>query len=307
MVRIGPWRGSPGALGVAGEEGARAGDRSVDETSAGRHIVCAYDAADRLLGYAFLFPKAPAGGRRELYLDLHVRPGLANDREVRDRLFDAILERANRMAEAEPQWAVRLQAVCPADGAEAIAYLEGRGLARCANGYVMARSLAEPLPEVPAPEGVEVRPWRMESEEEQRHYLEAHNAAFPDGPWDWAMLQYLLRSPMWAVGTTLTAFAGDSIVGSLLAYWNEAENRRTGERVGSTEEVFVVPGWRRRGIARCLIAHGLRYLRDHGLAEARLELSADNAAALALYHSMGYQVVCKQVLLAKEIARGGRG
>lgn len=296
MVRIRGWQGAPGELGAA-----PAGGLPGDSAPPGGHIFCAYDAQDRLLGYAFLFPKAPAGGRRDLYLELQLRPGLAAAAEVRDRLFDAILARARQMAQAEPCRTTRLQAVCPADEAEAIAYLEARGLVRYATGYVMARSLAEPLPEAPAPEGVEVHAWRMESEEEQRRYLEAHNAAFPDSPWDRAMLQHLLRSPMWAVGTAFMALAGSEVAGSLLAYWNDEENRRTGQAVGSTEEVFVLPPWRRRGVARCLMARGLRYLRDHGLAEARLELSSANTAALALYRSMGYRTIREQVWLAREV------
>ncbi len=59
----------------------------------------------------------------------------------------------------------------------------------------------------------------------------------------------------------------------------------------------------RRWWTGSLIAQGLADLRDRGLAEARLELSSANAAALALYRSMGYEIVREQVFLARE---GGR-
>lgn len=267
----------------------------------GRNIFCAYDAAERLLGYAFIFVKAPAGTGRDLYVEVKARPDLPNAGEVRDRLFDAILARAQETARAEPQWSARLQAVCFAFETDAIRHYQAKGLAHYESGYMMGRSLAEPVPDLPAPAGVEVRAWRMESEAEQLRYLAAHNAALQDYPWDLGMLRYFMGSPMWAVGTSFTAFAGDEIAGSLLAYWNEGENQRSGQLVGSTEEIFVLPPWRGRGIARCLIARGLRFLREQGLAEARLEMASTNAAALALYRSMGYRVLHEQLFLAKEI------
>ncbi len=49
--------------------------------------------------------------------------------------------------------------------------------------------------------------------------------------------------------------------------------------------------WRRRGVARALIARGLEALRERGLDEAILGVDADNPqGALRLYESVGFRL-----------------
>ncbi len=55
--------------------------------------------------------------------------------------------------------------------------------------------------------------------------------------------------------------------------------------------VGVGPGVRRGGVARGLLIQLLEIERSEGLAEARLELSARNAPAAALYAGLGFVVV----------------
>jgi ribosomal-protein-alanine N-acetyltransferase len=45
---------------------------------------------------------------------------------------------------------------------------------------------------------------------------------------------------------------------------------------------------RRRGIGRALLAHALGYAREHGVGNVFLEVRLSNAAAIALYRSMGF-------------------
>ena len=91
--------------------------------------------------------------------------------------------------------------------------------------------------------------------------------------------------------------SGRPVHGGVTAFWNEAENKRTGKRIGKTEDVFVIPEWRGRGVARQLVAEALRYLKENGLEEARLEVRTTNHSALKLYISMGYEIVREELLL----------
>lgn len=268
----------------------------------GRNIYCAL-AGPRLVACGFLFPKAPAGGSRFLFLDLRADPTSPDGPQAREALFARLVERAREIAEATPERTTRLQAVHFAGETGTIEYLLGKGFAHYESGYMMACDLSLPIPSRPAPQGIRVRAWRMESEAEQVAYLQAYNQAFPEAPRALEDLQYFLGSPMWQVGTSFTAFAGEQVAGSLLAYWNEEENGQQGQLVGSTEEIFVLPPWRRQGIGRCLIAEGLQYLRAHGLAEAHLEMSSTNAPALALYRSMGYRVYKEEIFLARDLGQ----
>jgi ribosomal protein S18 acetylase RimI-like enzyme len=154
----------------------------------------------------------------------------------------------------------------------------------------MWRDLRRSLPEVRNPAGIAVRLWRMESEAEQIAFIEAYDEAFPEAPMALADWQYLLGSPLWATGGAMAAFDGEDLAGSVTVFWDEEQNRRSGEQAGFTEYIFTRPRWRGRGIARCLIAQALGYLRDHSLQEARLEVRARNETALGLYRSLGYEV-----------------
>ncbi|MBB4314629.1 GNAT family N-acetyltransferase [Roseospira marina] len=49
--------------------------------------------------------------------------------------------------------------------------------------------------------------------------------------------------------------------------------------------------WRRRGIARTVLAHGEDVLRRHGVERIFLEVALDNRAAVAFYTNAGYNVL----------------
>lgn len=70
---------------------------------------------------------------------------------------------------------------------------------------------------------------------------------------------------------------------SLIAYWfNDVD--------GITEEVFVLPQWRREGIAQGVIREALVYLKECGKLNAELEVKKSNGKARALYEKMGYEI-----------------
>jgi ribosomal protein S18 acetylase RimI-like enzyme len=173
-----------------------------------------------------------------------------------------------------------------------IEYLKGKGFSHYQTCHALRRDLEEPVPELPVPQGVEVRAWRMGTEAEQRAYLEAYEAAFQSGSKPLDELQHFMQSEQWSVGTTFTAFAGERVVGSVAAWY------KPGSRAGGkTEAVFVVPEWRRRGLARYLLRESMLFLRERGLAFAELEMDSENGPARALYESLGYRVCQDEVSL----------
>jgi ribosomal protein S18 acetylase RimI-like enzyme len=162
----------------------------------------------------------------------------------------------------------------------------------------MFRELADPIPELRLPQGIDVRLWRMETEEEQRRYLEAYDAAFENESKPLGQLQHFMKADIWAQGTTVTAFAGDEVVGSVMVYYNPnvGQNPR---RTAATEYVFVRPGWRRQGIAQYLIAEALQLLRARGMKAASLEVASWNTGARSLYERLGYQVRREEISLGR--------
>jgi ribosomal protein S18 acetylase RimI-like enzyme len=72
---------------------------------------------------------------------------------------------------------------------------------------------------------------------------------------------------------------------------NETENAAFNRRRGWLASVFVRRPWRRRGLARAVVARSLVLLRDRGMTSAGLGVDADNpTGALQLYEDAGFEV-----------------
>ena len=80
-----------------------------------------------------------------------------------------------------------------------------------------------------------------------------------------------------AEGRTYVAEEEGSLVG--FATWIEADG------VVELEDLFVDPGWRRRGIAAALVSHIVQVLRARGV--ERLEVTA-NPHAMGFYRAAGF-------------------
>ena len=85
---------------------------------------------------------------------------------------------------------------------------------------------------------------------------------------------------------------GDEVAGMVLNFINPAENDEYKRKRGYTEGISVRRPWRRRGLARSLLAQSLRYFKQLGMNEAALGVDTENpSGALKLYESVGFQSV----------------
>jgi ribosomal protein S18 acetylase RimI-like enzyme len=76
----------------------------------------------------------------------------------------------------------------------------------------------------------------------------------------------------------------------VLNYINQEENAHFGRLRGYTEDIAVRRPWRRRGLARALIAQSLAALKQRGMTAAALGVDAENpTGALRLYESLGFR------------------
>jgi ribosomal protein S18 acetylase RimI-like enzyme len=97
----------------------------------------------------------------------------------------------------------------------------------------------------------------------------------------------------------VVAFDGDEIAGAVL---NGVHQVPGGGREGWLDSVFVRRPWRRRGLARALIARSLRLLRSRGLPNASLGVDLSNVnQALALYESCGFRPVSQTTAYRKPL------
>lgn len=265
----------------------------------GQNVFSAWDErGETMVGFAPAFP-APATDAEAASEPHHIwaivvaDPARGDGDAIREALLEAVLKRAHVLAERFPApRRVRLASDLIVSQKADIDFLLSKGFARGESIYVMERDLTAPLLDPPLPHGVTVRQWKMETEAEQEAYLAAFNRCFPGNPKDHAALQFFIRSPMWQVGTAITAFDADNtLIASVLSYWDPED------KIGITDDVFVLPEWRGRGLARYLVNAGLAYQRAHDLECARLEVLASNPPAIAVYKATGHIIANEEWLL----------
>jgi GNAT superfamily N-acetyltransferase len=90
---------------------------------------------------------------------------------------------------------------------------------------------------------------------------------------------------------TLVARAGRRIFGILGVDLHRARHRyAVVRRYAFLHSLYVVPGYRRLGIGRRLIAHALRLARRDGAWQVRLDMAAGNRAARRAYEAAGFRM-----------------
>jgi ribosomal protein S18 acetylase RimI-like enzyme len=274
----------------------------------GQDVICAFSSSGELSGYAPVYAKLASGGPEQphiLWTEIKTDPDLSSASALKECLFQYVLNRARELIQEDPGHKTQLTFQYYPSEIPSIQFVLSKGCTYTESIFRMCRERTEgslpSIPGTPLPAGVAIRSWRMETEAEQQAYVQAHNEALPEAAFSLADWQYFLGSPQWSIGTTLTAFGGERIVGSVALYWDEAENQARGQKLGYTENVFVQSAWRGHGIARHLLVQGLVYLYEHGLETACLEVRAQNQAALNIYQQLGYRVVQESRLYVLEL------
>jgi ribosomal protein S18 acetylase RimI-like enzyme len=272
----------------------------------GQDVFCAL-CDGQLIGYAPLYAQWIENGPADLphlfWTEIKVHPDWPHIEAVKDRLLEEVIAHTRKLlaqVTGQPRKA-RLTFEYRAVEIEAAAYVQARGFDYRESVFSMRRDLTQDLPALSAPAGIRLERWKMATRPEQERYVAARNECFPEAPVQLNDWQYFLSSPMWAVGTSIAAFDGEELAGNVAVYWDEAANAQSGVLAGYTEFIFVRPAWRGQGLAQAMIAAGMRFLREHGLNEAHLEVRALNANALSLYRNLGYEVIQESRFYAKEL------
>lgn len=268
----------------------------------GQNVLCVLNVEQQIVGLSPIFPAPIPEGRtsnepHHIWMIMLVEPDFQEANAVRDLLWPQVLQRALAIKQTFSPGPVRLAADYMRTQHAEIAYLLRQGFEPYESLYVMQCNAAGPLAEYACPDGVTVCCRKMTIDAEQQAYLQAFNQSSPEHPKTLQKLRTLLHSTVWAKsGMAITAIdAQQQIAGSLLVY------RPARRAYGKLEDVFVLPAWRRRGLARYLLQTGLTYAQTLGVQEVRLDVIRSNVSALALYQAMGYTVLTEEVLLGQII------
>jgi ribosomal protein S18 acetylase RimI-like enzyme len=183
------------------------------------------------------------------------------------------------------------------------ALLISEGYAPVRHEFNMVRPDLEDIPDLPLPAGLELRPARPE---DYWTIWEAGAEAFQD---EWAAVETrdewfeeYQESPNFQPELWQVAWDGDQVAGMVQTFINEQENAEYNRKRGYTEGICVRRPWRRRGLARALIARSFQALRDRGMTEAALGVDTENPnGALRLYESMGFRPVKRHTIFRKPL------
>jgi mycothiol synthase len=179
---------------------------------------------------------------------------------------------------------------------------EANGLKPIRYYHYMRRDLLhDPIPELSLPSGITVRP-SMPSD--YRKIWEAFVIGSAD---EWGSViqaeEDFLRwqgeaefQPfLWQIG-----WFGDQPVGMVNNYVNLSENEFFKRHRGYTESIWVLPEFRKKGLASALIARSLTMFKAMNMHETALGVDTQNAnGALGLYEGLGYKAYSQAVEYSK--------
>ena len=156
--------------------------------------------------------------------------------------------------------------------------------------FEMVRPLDADILEISLPEGLEIRP---ATPDQYRTIYDAADEAFQDHwghvPGTDSEYQWWVESPEFQPERWKIAWDNEQVAGMVLNYINDEENERFNRKRCHTEDISVRRPWRRRGLARSLLAQSLQMFKDEGMEEAALGVDTDNlSGALGLYENLGF-------------------
>lgn len=254
------------------------------------NIFCAVNADGEIYGVGHLVPHdtwaliGKDGMSHDfiykLWLNISFNSELEPPESVKNELMEALIKRARQFKEVHPNKRIRLIKFIKSDENEEMDYFLSKGFAVYGNNLVMKRDLTVEIPDVPKVDGIDVINWKMETEDEKKQYLAAEAKSNSGVCWSLNLLYWYSFGPEWAA---FTAFSGDKPIGSTMT-WLITDERN------ATENIFVIPEWRKKGVARLVITEALKSLKSKGKKMATLCVFGDNKPAIALYTSLGYEM-----------------
>lgn len=148
--------------------------------------------------------------------------------------------------------------------------------------WVMRRPMAEPLPGLVVPPGLEVRGYEPADAGDVLRINAAAFAHHPEqGSMDAANLAERMAEPWFDPAGLLLAVDGHRVLGF---HWTKQHSPDLGE-------VYVVgidPAAQGRGLGKVLTLAGLHHLAARGVREVLLYVESDNAPAIAVYSRLGF-------------------
>lgn len=254
------------------------------------NIFCAVNSENEILGAADLEPHiswTPIDKECQntdyiyrLGVNIRINPAYTADKSLRSCLMDALLTRAEEIKNDYPGKKIRVIKYISSDNNDEMDFFLSKGFVAYRTSLVMKRDLTEEIKQCPCGSDFRIVNWKLESDEELRCYVETDAKCSNGAAWNFDTVSWMRYAPEWA---TFAAFSGDKFLGGVMTYLITEER-------SATENIFVLPEWRRKGVAKAFITEALKHLKEKGKTMATLCADGDNKPAINLYKSLGYRM-----------------
>ncbi|MGI8578438.1 MAG: mycothiol synthase [Nocardioidaceae bacterium] len=246
-----------------------------------QHLVARESGSNTIVGYAHLTSTEGIVSAHVMVAPAHQRHGVGT----------ALIRRLQREAGSQP-----LRVWAHGDE-EAAQFLSGRlGFARVRDLWQMRRDLNRPLPDPTYPVDVIVRTFEPGRDDDA--WVRLNAAAFRDHPEQGQVglpeLRQRMRQPWLDPAGFFLAERGEQLVGF---HWTKVHpDVGDAAAFGEVYAVGVHPCAQGLGLGKALTLTGLHHLQRLGLASVMLYVDADNAAAVAVYRKLGFEVAVIDVM-----------
>lgn len=258
----------------------------------------------RIVGYGRIEPAEEVDGTRVVHMICFLVPA-ARRRGIGRALLETLEARARAVvAELPPASSADFQVELADKAVGAVRLVESSGYRPVRYSFRMVRPTLDDQPDAPLPEGIEIREVRPEH---LRAIWEADQEAFRDH-WgatvgteeqyrQWLADPNLNDTSLWRIG-----WDGDEIAGQVRSFINHEANEQLGRKRGMVEFISVRRPWRKRGLARALMAASFPLLRARGMTEGALGVDTENpSGALRVYESVGFRPVSRETVYRKPL------
>lgn len=189
-------------------------------------------------------------------------------------------------------------------GAEKMLQADGYQAVRWA--LTMVRPTLENITDFPLPADLEVRPvtpdhyraiWTAAEEAFRDHW--GYSPSTEDDYQVWLNNPIVFTPEMWKIAWDIEK---NEVAGQVRGFIDVAENEGYQRQRGYCEFISTRRPWRKRGVARALIALTLQEFKSRGLTESALGVDAENlSGALRVYQESGFKEVKRSTIYRKPI------
>lgn len=253
------------------------------------NVLCVVDENGEMAGVGYLRPIQMQPEAKSIFeISMFSGEECAGDLAVKRILLDGFVQKVNEIKCMTPSKTVCLRVFCEADEVDHIQLLMEKGFHLNAVIPVMKYDLQRDTQHHQIPENVQIRELSFKSDEIAK-YAEA-DLQTGESPQSRAEVWFRSGDPSFKC---FVATCNSEIVGAA-SVWDISDER------AATENIFVLEPYRRKNIARELLATAFDELKGRGKKIATLSVRGTNLPALRLYLSCGYTLYYNLVELVYE-------